>query len=161
MPVTLVDHSFRDVPCRVPQSVTCTGRRVHRPCPLRRRAHLALNPAMESALQAEPGPIQRMFENAGFRLPFKAPLARRLIRQSEESQRMRCSAVIEVGSPLGRGRGRFRNAANRPHRACHAFAARGWKCCTSPRRSGGGLPSQSFKFRNQMLERLEILDCRH
>ncbi len=88
MPLTLVDHRSRDVPCRVAQSATGTSRRVHRPCPLRRPAHLVLNPAMKSVLRAEPGPIQRMFENARFRHPFKAPLAQRLIRQSEESQRV-------------------------------------------------------------------------
>jgi hypothetical protein len=73
MPVTLVDYRFRGVPFRVPQSATCTGRRVHRPYPLRRPVHLVLVPAMESVLQADPEPIQRMFENARFRLPFKAP----------------------------------------------------------------------------------------
>jgi len=88
MPVTLVDHRFRDVPCRVAQSATCTGPRVHRPYPLRRPVHLALIPAMKSVLPAEPEPFQRMFEDARFRLPFKAPLARRLIRQSKDSQRV-------------------------------------------------------------------------
>ena len=33
MPVTLVDHRFRDVPFRVAQSATCTSRRVHLPYP--------------------------------------------------------------------------------------------------------------------------------
>ena len=58
MPVTLVDHSFRDSPCRVAQSATCTSRRVHRPYPLRRPVHLVPIPAMESVLPAEQGPIQ-------------------------------------------------------------------------------------------------------
>ena len=43
-----------------------------------------------------------MFEGALLRLPFKAPLALRLIRQSEESERVRCLAVIGKGEPLGR-----------------------------------------------------------
>ena len=73
MPVTLVDHRFRDVTRRVAQSATCTCRRVHRPSPLRRPVHLVLIPVMESVLPAEPEPIQRMFENARFRLPFEAP----------------------------------------------------------------------------------------
>ena len=88
MPVTLVDHRFRDVPCRVAQSATCTGRRVHRPYPLRRPVHLVLNPAMESVLQAEPGPIQRMFEDARSSAPIQSSLAQRLIRQSKDSQRV-------------------------------------------------------------------------
>ena len=72
MPVTLVDHRFRDVPFRVAQSATCTGRRVHRPYPLRRRVHLVLNPAMESVLPAEPEPIQRMFEDARSSAPIQS-----------------------------------------------------------------------------------------
>jgi hypothetical protein len=88
MPVTLVDQRFRDVPCRVAQSATCTGRRVQRPYPLRRPTHLVLNPAMGSVHRAEQEPIQRMFENARFWLPLKAPLAQRLIRQSKDSQRV-------------------------------------------------------------------------
>lgn len=90
MPVTLVDHRFRDVPCRVAQSATCTGRRVHRPYPLRRPAHLVLNPAMESVLRAEPGPIQQMFEDARLRLSFKAPW------RSESSANRRIRSVCDV-----------------------------------------------------------------
>ena len=117
MPVTLVARRFRDVPCRVAQSATCTGRRVHRPYPLRRPVRLVLIPAMESVLPAEPEPIQRMFENARSSAPIQSSLAQRLIRQSEESQRVRRFAVIEADSPPGRGRDRFRSATNHLHRA--------------------------------------------
>jgi hypothetical protein len=74
---------------------------------------------------------------------------------------MRRFAVIEVDSPPGRGRGRFRSATYHLRRACDASALKGRGDCTTPRRSGGRLPSQSFEFRNQMLECVEILDGRH
>jgi hypothetical protein len=64
---------------------------------------------MESVLPAEPEPVQRMFENARIRVPFKAPLAQQLIRQSEELFRMgRVFAVIEADSPQRRGPDKFR-----------------------------------------------------
>jgi hypothetical protein len=75
--------------------------------------------------------------------------------------RVRRSAVIELESPQRTGRDRFRNAAHRLHRACHASAAGGRRDFKTPRRSGGRLPGQSFEFRNQMLECFEILDGRH
>jgi hypothetical protein len=58
MAVTLLGHRFRDAPCRVAQSATCTSRRVHRPYPLRRPVHLVPIQAMESVLPEEPGPSQ-------------------------------------------------------------------------------------------------------
>src|SRR5580704_14873371 len=119
MRVTLVDHRLRDAPCRVAQSTTCTGRRVRQPYSLRRPVHLVPIPAMESVPPAEPGPIQLMLEGARFRLPFKAPLVQQLIRQWEESQRMRRFAVIEKGKPQGRGRDNFWNATNHLRRSSH------------------------------------------
>jgi len=95
MLVTLVDHRFRDVPCRVAQSATCTGRRVHRPYPLRRPVHLVLNPAMESVLRAEPGPTQRMFQDGRLRLSFKAPW------RSDSSANRRSCSVCDVLQLLG------------------------------------------------------------
>jgi hypothetical protein len=89
MPVTLEDLRFRVAPFRVVQSATYTGRRVHRPYPLRRLAHLVLNSALESVLGAEPGPTQRMFEDGVLRISLGAPLAQQLIRKSEELRRMR------------------------------------------------------------------------
>ena len=123
MPVALVDHRFRDVPCRVAQSTTCTSRRVHLPYPLRRPVHLVLIPAMESVLPAEPGPIQRMFEDARLRLSFKAPWR----SDSSANRRIRsvCEvAVIEADSPPGTGRDRFRSATYHLRRACDASAER-------------------------------------
>ena len=55
----------------------------------------------------------------------------------------------------------FRSATYHLRRACEASAPKGPGYCTTPRRSGGWLPSQSFEFRDQMLECVEILDCRH
>ncbi len=60
MPIWLAGRRFRGVPCRVAQSTTCTGRRVHRPYPPRRLVHPVPIPAMESVLPAKPGPIQQM-----------------------------------------------------------------------------------------------------
>jgi hypothetical protein len=74
---------------------------------------------------------------------------------------MRRFAVIEKGKPKGKGRDNFWNATNHLHRACHVSAARGWRQYTTPRPSGGRLPSQPFEFRNQMLECVEILNGRH
>ena len=57
MPATFVDQRFHDVPCRVARSATCTGRRVHRPYPLRRPVHLVLNPAMKAFFQQSQDPF--------------------------------------------------------------------------------------------------------
>ena len=89
MPVMLVDHRFHYVPFRVAQSTTCAGRRVHRPYPLRRPVHLVLIPAMESVLPAEPEPVQRMFENARIRVPFKL-----LWRSNSSVNRRSCSVWV-------------------------------------------------------------------
>ncbi len=70
-------------------------------------------------------------------------------------------AVIEADSPPGRGRDRFRSATHHLRHACDASAPKGWGYCMTPRRSGGRLPSQSFEFRNEILECFEILDGRH
>ena len=161
MPVTLVDHRFRGSPCRVAQSATCTSRRVHRSYPLRRPVHLVPIPAMESVLPAEPEPIQRVFEDGLLRLPFKAPSAQRLIRQSKDSQRVQRFAVIEADSPPGRGRDRFWSTTYHLRRACDVSAPNGRGYCMTPRGSSGWLASQSFEFRNQMLECFEIADCCH
>ena len=74
---------------------------------------------------------------------------------------MRRFAVIEADSPPGRGRDIFRSATYHLRRAYDASAPKGRGYCTTPRRSGGWLPSQSFEFRDQMLECVEILDGRH
>jgi len=74
---------------------------------------------------------------------------------------MRPFADIKSDSSLGRGRDKFRNETNHLHHACHVSAARGWRYFTTPRPSSGRLPGQSFEFRNQMLECVEILDGRH
>jgi hypothetical protein len=70
-------------------------------------------------------------------------------------------AVIEADSPLGRGRDRFRSATHLLRRACGAPVPNGRGYCTTPSRSSRWLASQSFEFRNQMLECFEILDGRH
>jgi len=70
-------------------------------------------------------------------------------------------AVIEADSPPSRGRGRFQSATHHPRRACDASAPKGRGYRMTPRCSGGWLSSQSFKFRNQMLEGFEIADCCH
>ena len=70
-------------------------------------------------------------------------------------------AVIEADSPPGRGRDRLRSATYLLRRACDAPVPNGRGYCTTPRRSSGWLASQSFEFRNQMLECFEILDGRH
>ena len=75
--------------------------------------------------------------------------------------RVRRLAVIEADGPQGAGRGRFPNATYHLRRACDAFVPEGRGYCTTPRRSGGWLPSQSFEFRNQMLKCFEIADCCH
>jgi len=74
---------------------------------------------------------------------------------------MRRFAVIEANSPPGRGRDRFRSATYHLRRASDASAPKGRGYCTTPGRSGGWLASQSFEFRNQMLECFEIADCCH
>jgi hypothetical protein len=73
---------------------------------------------------------------------------------------MRRFAVIEADSPPEWGRDRFRSATYHLRSEWDASTQRGG-CCTIPRRSGGWLPSQSFEFRNQMLECFEIADCCH
>ena len=68
-----------------------------------------------------------------------------------------------------RGRQPFREGAETGFGARRIICAvrvspprrKGREYCTTPRRSGGWLPSQSFEFRNQMLECVEILDGRH
>ena len=55
----------------------------------------------------------------------------------------------------------FRSATYHLRRACESSAPKGAGYCTTPRRSGGWLPGQSFEFRDQMLECVEILDGRH
>jgi hypothetical protein len=70
-------------------------------------------------------------------------------------------AVIEADNSPGRGRDGFRSATFHVRRACDACSPKGREYCTTPRRSGGRLPSQSFEFRNQVLECFEIVDCRH
>ena len=74
---------------------------------------------------------------------------------------MRRFADIKADSSLGRGRDKFRNETNHLRRPCDASAPKGRGYSTTPRRSGGWLPSQSFEFRNQMLECFEIADCCH
>ena len=74
---------------------------------------------------------------------------------------MRRFADIKADSSLGRGRDRFRGATHHLRRAYDASAPKGRGYCTTPRRSGGWFPSQSFEFRYQMLECFEIADCCH
>jgi hypothetical protein len=74
---------------------------------------------------------------------------------------MRPFADIKADSSLRRGRDKFRNETNHLRRPCDASAPKGRGYFTTPRRSGGWLPSQSFEFRNQMLQCVEILDGRH
>jgi hypothetical protein len=58
---------------------------------------------MESVLLAEPEPIQRMFEDARFLLPFKAPLAQQFIRHSEELLRIRRFLLLQRLTALRKG----------------------------------------------------------
>ena len=74
---------------------------------------------------------------------------------------MRPFADIKADSSLGRCGDKFRNETNHLHRACYVSAARGGRYFTTLQTSGGGLSGQPFKFRNQMLERFEILNCSH
>ncbi len=55
----------------------------------------------------------------------------------------------------------FQSTTYHLRRACDASAPKGRGYSTTPRRSGGWLPGQSFEFRNQMLECFEIADCCH
>ncbi len=73
---------------------------------------------------------------------------------------MRHFAVIKKGKQRGRGRENFWNATNHLHCASRASAQVGGGIAR-PRGSGSRLPGQSFEFRNEMLERLEVLDCGH
>ncbi len=74
---------------------------------------------------------------------------------------MRRFADIKADNSLGSGQDKFRNATNHLHCACHASGATGRLCFKTLQQSGGRLPSQSFEFRNEMLECFEIADCRH
>ena len=162
MPVTLVDHRFRDVPCRVAQSATCTGRRVHRPYPLRRPVHLVLIPAMESVLPAEPEPIQRMFEDARSSAPIQSSFGAATHPSIGGVAAYATFCSYRGRQPAGKGP---RQVPERDDIICtvrhDASAPRGRRYCTTPRRSGGRLPGQPFEFRNQMLECFEIADCCH
>ena len=55
----------------------------------------------------------------------QSSLARRLIRQSKDSQRVRRFTDIEAERPPGRGRDRFRSATYHLRRACESSAPKG------------------------------------
>jgi hypothetical protein len=74
---------------------------------------------------------------------------------------MRCFAVIELEGPQRTGRDKYRSATAHQHCDNYGSAVSWQRCCSTPRWSRGRLPGQSFEFRNQMLECVEILDGRH
>ncbi len=158
MPVTLVARRFRDVPFRVAQSTTCTGRRVHRPYPLRRPVRLVLNPAMESVLPAEPEPIQQMSEDALHSAPIQSSFGAATHPEFGGGVANAIEVVEECNPRVGERKvsGRDESPASISERSFHGRAA-----LHGALRSGGRLPGQPFEFRNQMLECFEIADCCH
>jgi hypothetical protein len=70
--------------------------------------------------------------------------------------------VLQLSRRIARkGAGWFRSATYHLRRACDGSAPNGLGYCTTPRRSSGWFASESFEFRNQMLECFEIANCCH